>query len=108
MTAPVWETLNLSSKNVVHLLDALALIPETKISPKARKIREEFRKIKLYECIHAYPLIIAFVDFVTGRIQIEDEDIQYLKQDLQNRYSEDFFSSIIAMMEIIRQELHVE
>lgn len=105
MTAPVWETLNLSSENTVHLLDALALIPETKISPEARKIREEFRKIMLYRCINTYPLIIAFVDFVAGRIQIEDEDIQYLKQDLQDRYGENFVSSIIAMMQIIREEL---
>ena len=66
MTAPVWETLNLSSKCSSPLS---ACFNTGKISQRQEN-SGEFRKIKLYGAfmpIH----IIAFVDFVTGRIQIE-------------------------------------
>ena len=109
MTAPAMETLTLSSIHKDHFLHALLLLSDTRISPEAQQIRKKFRNIKLYECIYTNPLAVAFVEFVTGKIQENDESIVSLKKDLEDRFSDqDFSTSVTAMMQIIRQELGIK
>ncbi len=107
MTAPHMEILSLGEKEKHLILEAFRLIRPEDIPKEAQTLRVEFRKIPLYGCIITSASAEAFIQFITGHIQQDDENIRLLINDVQTRLNGDFSTSVTAMMQIIREELKV-
>lgn len=105
MIAPAREILILSPKNKKLLLEVFS--SERSRSNEVENLRVQFRDNRLYMVIFNDVLASAFLRFITGEIQEDDEVILELKEWVLD-VGGDFPSSITAMMQIIREELNIE
>ncbi|MEK7458128.1 MAG: hypothetical protein AAB612_01415 [Patescibacteria group bacterium] len=101
--------LTLSAENKRDILQTLLIKPLNKISPRAKKLRERFRGIKLDDCIYTDLIARTLFHYFIGNIQKTHDDIQRIAIGYKRLFpEEDFSTSVTAMIQIIREELQVE